>query len=291
MTGATCKFCGEGFRNRQAVRAHLKGCTAYRQMPQASEPLGTEPKAPPWRAPRTPADRGRPGQRMETDETHPRQREEPPQDHAQEAEREHRRQQEELAQQRERDREVARLRGQQEAQAREDREAADRKAKDRRRGTIQRVKNRVIEGYWSLKYTIPTEAKAQAITEIEKELSKLPVDELHEAELVTIAEGIRDRIYKAVMQAQDRAKAEEERKHQQARRRAERIEAGVAYASQELRKEKDLDGWTRSEIEQKVKLILEQEIGDHESEDDVEALVDEFLDDELGEPGEDDEAD
>ena len=38
MNSATCHFCGQGFRNRQAVRAHLKACSAYRQMPQAQLP-------------------------------------------------------------------------------------------------------------------------------------------------------------------------------------------------------------------------------------------------------------
>ena len=63
--------------------------------------------------------------------------------------------------------------------------------------------------------------------------------------------------------------------------RHDRIEAGVAFASRELRKEADLDGWTRGEIEQKVKQILEQDIADDESEAGVEARVDEILDREV----------
>jgi len=38
MKGATCHFCGQNFRNTQAVRAHLKGCAAYRQLPKATVP-------------------------------------------------------------------------------------------------------------------------------------------------------------------------------------------------------------------------------------------------------------
>ena len=30
MNEATCHFCGASFRNRQAVRAHLRHCPAYR---------------------------------------------------------------------------------------------------------------------------------------------------------------------------------------------------------------------------------------------------------------------
>ena len=38
MTGARCNFCGRTFRNQQAVRAHLKACPAYRQLPKAVVP-------------------------------------------------------------------------------------------------------------------------------------------------------------------------------------------------------------------------------------------------------------
>jgi hypothetical protein len=51
----------------------------------------------------------------------------------------------------------------------------------------------------------PGGSSAEALTEIEKELSKLPVAELPEPELLTLAEGIRDRLYRPVIQAQDRA--------------------------------------------------------------------------------------
>lgn len=45
MEQATCNFCGQRFRNRQAVRAHLKGCAAYRQKPKATLPsLGSKPR-------------------------------------------------------------------------------------------------------------------------------------------------------------------------------------------------------------------------------------------------------
>jgi len=38
MTGARCGFCRRTFRNPQAVRAHLKTCAAYRQLPKAALP-------------------------------------------------------------------------------------------------------------------------------------------------------------------------------------------------------------------------------------------------------------
>jgi hypothetical protein len=76
-------------------------------------------------------------------------------------------------------------------------------------------------------HTIPSATKAQALVAIDQELSRLPVDQLPRTELVTIAEGIRDRIYRPVIQAQQRAREEEERQRQQAWQRTTLIAAGV----------------------------------------------------------------
>ena len=47
MKGATCHFCTRSFRNRQAVRAHLKSCAGYRQLPKAALPsVGSTPGTP-----------------------------------------------------------------------------------------------------------------------------------------------------------------------------------------------------------------------------------------------------
>ena len=62
------------------------------------------------------------------------------------------------------------------------------------RWMIQSVKDKVIGSWWSPGHTIPSETKAQALVSIDQELSRLPVDQLPRTELVTIAEGIRDRI-------------------------------------------------------------------------------------------------
>jgi len=44
MTEARCNFCGKSFRNRQAVRAHLRGCPDYRHVPKAAVPsTGSRP--------------------------------------------------------------------------------------------------------------------------------------------------------------------------------------------------------------------------------------------------------
>ena len=49
---ATCQFCGRQFTHTQAVRAHLKACSAYQERDQVASSalgrvaLGTEPEAP-----------------------------------------------------------------------------------------------------------------------------------------------------------------------------------------------------------------------------------------------------
>jgi cation transport regulator ChaB len=291
MKGATCHFCGQRFRNRQAVRAHLKGCAAYRQLPEANLPKDIQPTAPAGgtsaagtrstagRATRRArvrsriddlwADPGDLGNGQEEILRRPHARGEPDQ----------RTRQQEAARQREDDRELARLRTQQEAEERARREVAGREARERRRRTIQNVKDQTV-GWYSGGCKIPREAEAQALTKIEQELWRLPED-LPESELAILAEGIRDRIYQPVIQAQDQARKDEERKRQQARRREDLVEAGVAYASRELEQEKDLEAWLRWNIPQKVQQLLEREIVGNESESDVEDRVDEILDREL----------
>jgi hypothetical protein len=142
---------------------------------------------------------------------------------------------------------------------------------------IQSVKDQVIGSWWSPGHTIPSETKAQALVAIEQELSRLPVDQLPRIELVTIAEGIRDRIYRPVVQAQLRTREEEERRRQQARQRATLIAAGVTYANQALRQQHDMDSWIRLDLEQKVKRAVEQAIVGSESETDLPALVDNLV--------------
>jgi hypothetical protein len=119
-----------------------------------------------------------------------------------EPERQNRRQEATLR--REYDREAARRRAEHEAQAREWRELAQRLASERRRATIQRVKDRVITNWSALGYLIPAEAKAQALKAVEAELGRLRVEELPEAEVMTLAEGVRDRIFRPLMRPRTR---------------------------------------------------------------------------------------
>ena len=235
MKGATCHFCGQNFRNRQAVRAHLRGCAAYRQLPKATVPsIGSKAA--------TRSGRGSdPGSRPASDPG-------PLSDSL-------RRQPPRIATDL----------------------SPDPYQKVLRRGVIQSVKDKAIGSWWQPGHTIPSEVKAQALVAIEQELARLPVDQLPRSELVTIAEGIRDRIYRPVLQTQQRAQEAEDRKRNQARQRTTLIASGAAHANQILRQQQDLDGWTRLDLEHKVKRALEQEIDGSESETDLQAHVDDLL--------------
>jgi hypothetical protein len=183
----------------------------------------------------------------------------------------------EAALRREYDREAARLLAQQEAQARERRELTQRLASERRCAMIQRVKDRVITNWSAPGYLIPAQAKAQALGAVEGELGRLRVEERPETELITLAEGVRDRIYQPLMRAQDQAREEQERRQ---RRRVELLEAALAYAGRTL-EQADLDTWSRFSLTQKVKRVLADEITGDESERDVRGRVDTILAPEL----------
>src|SRR6266849_3888304 len=153
------------------------------------------------------------------------------------------------------------------------REAAERRARQRR-ALIQSVKEETVGFGPSQHPTIPAEVRAEALQEIERKLSALPhVDELPRRELVQIAEGIRDRLFRPVLEAQEatrqRARADEDEARQRARadeearrkakveeaahQRAEAaaleraevkqhlVERGMSVADRELRADSDLD--------------------------------------------------
>ena len=240
MKAATCHFCRRSFRNRQAVRAHLKSCASYRQLPKAGLPnVGSQPG--------TQGSRDRDpgiGQNWEAipDANPPR--------------------------------------------SQTPRSAAGTGQKATLTGlarwTIQSVKDEVIGRWWSSGHTIPSETKTQALMALEQELSRLPVDQLPRSELVTIAEGIRDRYYRPAIQAQQRAREQDERKQNQARQRTTLIAAGTAQASRTLRQQPNLDGLTRClDLEQKVKRALEQDLDGSESEAEVHAQVNQMIEREL----------
>ena len=147
---ATCQFCGRRFTNTQAVRAHLKACPAYQERDQAggsalgSVALGTVPEAADAETELPAGEGDREGQR-----------------------------------------EAARQRAQERAERQAHRKVeeflhraeTERRARQRRE-LIQSVKQETV-GYSSWQHpTIPAEVKAEALQEIERKLSTLPLDEL-----------------------------------------------------------------------------------------------------------------
>jgi hypothetical protein len=178
--------------------------------------------------------------------------------------------------------------------------------KQKRRQILQRVKDRVVGQWRSLRYTIPAETKARALMDIERELSALTVDELPEWELVQLAEGIRDKLYGPVMRAQDDAhRLEEQHRREEARRVAEeraneererqqaeeRISAlvlfGTDFAYDALQDVEDLDEHEEQTVLQRVELELAGQLTGGESKRDVQGRVDKVLDEELGAPDDD----
>jgi len=181
--------------------------------------------------------------------------------------------------------------------------------RQKRRQVIQRVKERVVGQWRSAGYTIPAETKARALTDIERELSALPVDELPEWELVQLAEGVRDQRYGPVMRAHDDAQALEDQRRREAqeasRRVAERqanearerqqadaraaalVQYGSDFAYEALQDVGDLDEQEQQRLLQRVERELADQLTGGESKRDVQGLVDTILDEELGEADDD----
>ena len=284
MNEATCRFCRKSFRNHQAVRAHLRHCAVYR---------GRQAKMRP-RQPRLPV--GRPVPQVDepeadfdrVDDTPPRIQEatSPPPDTG-----------------------MADLRALLAAHEKRRQDEAAEAKKQKRRQVIQRVKERVVGQWQSAGYTIPAETKARALTDIEHELSALPVDELPEWELVQLAEGVRDQRYGPVMRAQDDAQrledqrrreaqevsrrvaeqqANEARERQQAEARAAAlVQYGSDFAYEALQDVGDLDEQDQQRLLQRVERELADQLTGGESKRDVQGLVDRILDEELGESDDD----
>jgi hypothetical protein len=169
------------------------------------------------------------------------------------------------------------LRGLLDAQEKRNREEAARARAQKRRQIIQRVKDRVFGDSSYLGYMIPSETKARALTEVDLELSRRPVEELPEAELVTIAEGVRDRICAPVIRAEDEAREQRQRGRE---RRESLVRAGLAHANQILDRAA-VPPWKRFSITQSIEQALTQTITGGEAGADVEALVEKILGPEL----------
>jgi hypothetical protein len=194
------------------------------------------------------------------------------------------------------------------------REAAERRARQRR-ALIQSIKEETV-GYGSSQPpTIPAEVRAEALQEIERKLSALShVDELPRRELVQIAEGIRDRLFRPMLEAQEaarqraraeeaearqcaraeedarrRAKVEEEAARERAEAKQRLVERGMSVADRELRADPDLDPGDRQDIREWVQSVLKEELSGAESNEEVNHRVNDLLDEAFDEDNDQDE--
>ncbi len=104
----------------------------------------------------------------------------------------------------ERDRENVQRLADDKRRERERRDAIESQRHGRRREIIQSVKHQVLEQWFAPILGRP-DLKARALQDIERELTALPVEELPRAELVLIAEGVRDCLYREALEAGQRS--------------------------------------------------------------------------------------
>ena len=239
MTGARCGFWRRTFRNSQAVRAHLKTCAAYRQLPKAALPSKGSVKGGAAESPRMRSSTAMPDlpwtPKPDAERLRP-----PP--------------------------------------ARPASHAADGAVKQfLRRAAIQAVKRDVLDSGWALRHPVPAEIKAQALAAIERELARLPADELPHAELVTIAEGIRNQLYTPVLAAQQRARDDKARQQAHQLLRPLRLEGGLLHARRLLWRHPDLDTKTRTDLERTVRQALDRDLDGSETDTDVQRRVEKIL--------------
>lgn len=284
---ALCHFCGQGFSNRQAVRAHLKACVAYKgagaPLPKAIE-LARDPDEQDTDTDTSlaaeefdPVRQMRQSVAAEKLRLHLREirgaheeldaRERASRKAA--AERELR--QADARQAIERAREEARAKVESERQSREANEAAKQRLATQRRETIQDVKRTVIEQWFGV-WRVSAETKALMLQSIELALAKLPVQELPMAELVQVAEGVRDSLLKNAIDAERAIQEHVDKKVGLCR-------LGAEYASKELDSIEGLEYFDRFRIESRIKQELAQLAGD-ESRAEITACVDEILEEE-----------
>lgn len=276
---AVCNFCGQSFRNKQAVKAHLKACASYRQMPKGNLPKAKGKQVVNVDPVQEMVDQVAQEQaRLElrkVKDVHRRLDEEEA-ERCREAQR--KREAKRLARiQEEEARERARRRAEQEAKERERREQDEWFHNLERRQVLNRVKDEVLWGYSE----IPSEVKARALKAIEQELADLPIHEMSFSEVKQLAEGVRDQVYKPIVQALEEEKRKREAKQwgelQRGLNKSSLVLYGEEYARKELEQDEDLGPWERLQEQWRIRGGLEQRLTGSESKAEVRALVEELL--------------
>jgi hypothetical protein len=296
---AKCRFCGKAFGNAQGVRAHLKSCAAYQQTPEKAvasreRPVGSGSLGSGSLGSGT---LGRPGngacdedsdtsdlplrqlqQRLAAERVRLQLREvedaHAELDRTAEAkanERQRLREQEaEQARAKERAKDEATRTQEESARDAQRRDAEKRERQEKRRSVIQDVKRQVVD-CWFAGFLVPPDFKPRVCLAIERELQPLAIEEVPLPELIRLAEGIRERMYR-----EEKAKTEQAARLAQQRQRL--VQHGLAYAQRELR---DVDGLSFSDswrIESAVKSDLES-IAGTETLPDIEDRVEQIFED------------
>ncbi len=198
---ARCSFCNRHFASAQAVRAHLKGCGAYKgNLPREKMPRETRVAPLSDRARHFQGEVQAEQARLSLREIKARHAE---LDRA-EAERTRReREAREEARRRERERVEAQARAdaraKAEARAREDRELDAWLSREYRRHVIQGVKDRALSGYGA----VPEGVRAEARIAVQRALAGLDLDEVPEDEILGIAKAVADKVCRPAAEAQE----------------------------------------------------------------------------------------
>jgi hypothetical protein len=114
-----------------------------------------------------------------------------------------------------------------------------------------------------------TTLKSDVLRAIERELATLPLEEIPQDELVQIAVGIRDRLTREAVGAQERANRFSEN-------RERLIQHGIRYGDRELDAVDDLGALDKWQIQSRIKEELSGIRGD-ETAAQIEDLVEEIL--------------
>lgn len=299
---ATCRFCSQEFTNAQAVRAHLKGCVAYQQSKQEQgghkatgarqAPLGNgKPLGSASRENDIAYDAFDPVKQLEKQVAASRLRLQLREVEDTHAEMDRRRSEQEQERQRKADQEAeAKLAREQEEEAahwreeqisfeRMERESMERQRRQERRATLQDIKMTVADEWTIDRFGLP-DCKAQVLQAIDRTLSGMSLEDLPRDELLIYARDARDRVYREAAKIQDAeheaARQAQLEAQQVASRKQNLIQHGVDYAKRELQDVDGLDSWRCWTIEQRVRSEL-QNIGGHESREEILDMVEDIF--------------
>ncbi len=314
MTVARCGFCHRTFKTKQGVRGHLRSCERYSDAKRQGRPpksRATHRQSPTYIGrPQPKADlssgfdpAAHMKQQVEEQESRLKLRQvQAAHEELDRKEVERARQikeQAEAVRRREQDEILARRRTETEAQERREKERREGERQRQRRELLQSIKNRVVRNYIQFLHVIPKEAEARALKQIEQELMVLPIEDLPERELVELAEGIRDGIYRAALRGQDEERRQEEEAARQRRKREaeqweqewrereleqkrnqkkrELVRHGYQFAAGELDERGIRPSIERYAILEKLEKELNNGLLGEESKSDTEDLVEEIL--------------